>query len=120
MSLLNLVHHSVVLKFTEAARSPFDGNTGYVFRLTGVDGMGFLQLHDVRRAPDDELETIAEPYWINKDLVREIYDFESATGKDALKFSGELHVPMTPKPVAVKEAAPAPKAAKKKAKALAF
>jgi hypothetical protein len=117
MSLLNLVHHNVVLKFTEAVRSPFDSTTGYVFRLTGVDGMGFLQVQDLRRSPDDEHETIAEPYWINKDLVREVHEFESALGKDAMKFSGDLHVPITPKPVAIR--AVAPKAPKKSAKAKA-
>ena len=89
MSLLNLVHQSVVMKFTDAAKPQFDTATGYVFRLAGVDGMGFLQLQDLRLGPNDEHETISEPYWINKDLVREIHEYASATGKDALKFTGE-------------------------------
>ena len=46
MSLLNLLHQSVVLKFTDAAKPQYDPGTGYVFRLVGVDGMGFLQLQD--------------------------------------------------------------------------
>ncbi len=88
MSLLNLLHQSVVLKFTDAAKPQFDTVTGYVFRLEGVDAMGFLQLQELRLGPNEEHETIAEPFWINKDLVKEIHDYVSATGKDALKFSG--------------------------------
>ncbi len=110
MSLLNLLHQSVVLKFTEAAQPQFDPATGYVFRLVGVDGMGFLQLQDLRVGPNEEHETISEPYWINKDLVREIHDYTSALGKDALKFTGAA----APKAVAAPKAA-----AKKKAKAAA-
>jgi hypothetical protein len=97
MSLLNLIDQSVVLKFTEAAKPPFDPGTGYVFRLTGVDAMGFLQLQDLRRGPNDEHETISEPYWINKDLVREIHDYVSHIGKDALKFTGHVAKPILPK-----------------------
>ncbi len=88
MSLLNLVHQSVVIRFTDAAKLPYDSASGYVFRLTGVDAMGFLQIQDLRVGPDAEHETISEPYWINKDLVREIHEYASATGKDSLKFTG--------------------------------
>jgi hypothetical protein len=88
MSLLNLLHQSVVLKFSDAAQPQYDSTTCYVFRLEGVDAMGFLQLQELRLAPNEEHETIAEPFWINKDLVKEIHDYVSATGKDALKFSG--------------------------------
>ena len=112
MSLLNLLHQSVVLKFTESAKPAFDSETGYVFRLIGVDGMGFLQLQDLRVGPNEEHETISEPYWINKDLVREIHDYTSALGKDALKFTGAA----APKAVAPAAAKPA---GKKKAKAAA-
>ena len=41
MSLLNLINQSVVLKFNEAAIPHWDPGTGYVFRLTAVDAMGF-------------------------------------------------------------------------------
>ena len=111
MSLLNLLHQSVVLKFTEAAKPSYDSTTGYVFRLVGVDGMGFLQLQDVRAGENDEHEAISEPYWINKDLVKEIHDYVSATGKDALKFSGGASA--VPKPAPAANAAP--KAAAKRA-----
>ena len=100
MSLLNLINQSVVIHFTDAAKPPFDSATGFVFRLTGVDGMGFLQLQDLRIGPDLEHETISEPHWINKDLVREIHEYASATGKDALKFTGEAAEPNAPKPSA--------------------
>src|ERR1700761_3155819 len=98
MSLLNLLHQSVVLKFTESAKPTFDSATGYVFRLVGVDAMGFLQLQDLRLGENDEHEPIAEPYWINKDLVREIHEHVSFLGKDALKFTGELAKPAPSKP----------------------
>lgn len=111
MSLLNLLHQSVVLKFAESAKPQFDPATGYVFRLVGVDGMGFLQLQDVRLTANDEHETLSEPYWINKDLVREIREYASATGKDSLKFSAGTapsavlnNREVTPKPAAKKKA----------------
>jgi hypothetical protein len=98
MSLLNLIHQSVVLKFTEAAKPQFEPGTGYVFRLGGVDGMGFLQLQELRPGPNDEHEPMSEPYWINKDLVREIHDYASYLGKDTLKFTGHVAKPTLPKP----------------------
>ncbi len=118
MSLLNLLHQSVVLKFTESARPDFDPATGYVFRLVGVDAMGFLQVQDLRLAADDEHETISEPYWLNKDLVREIHEYASANGKDALKFSGAKHHASS-RPALAREIAPKP-AKKPKAKAAAL
>jgi hypothetical protein len=116
MSLFNLINQSVVLKFTEAAKPQFDPATGYVFRLAGVDGMGYLQLQDLRLGPHDEHEPISEPYWINKDLVREIHEYASHIGKDALKFTGHVAKPIIPKAAASKEAEPKPakKAAKQK------
>ncbi|HEX4141681.1 MAG TPA: hypothetical protein VHY09_15135 [Candidatus Methylacidiphilales bacterium] len=113
MSLLNLLHQSVVLKFTEAAKPQYDPGTGYVFRLVGVDAMGFLQLQDVRGGPNDEHETVCEPYWINKDLVLAILDYASATGKDSLKFSGGS----APKHTVNHEGAPAKPKRTAKAKA---
>ena len=105
MSLLHLVNQSVVLQFTESAKPHFESGTGYVFRLVGVDAMGFLQLQDLRLSEDEEHETISEPYWINKDLVLAIHDYVSARGKDTLKFSGGAAAPKavlnaTPKPAA--------------------
>ncbi len=116
MSLLHLLHQSVVLKFTDAAKPQYDPGTGYVFRLVGVDGMGFLQLQDVRLAANEEHETISEPYWINKDLVLAIHDYVSALGKDSLKFSGGVAAPA--KTAAVNHESPAP-AKSKRAKAKA-
>jgi hypothetical protein len=113
MSLLHLLHQSVVLKFTEAAQPQYDPGTGYVFRLVGVDGMGFLQLQDVRLTANEEHETISEPYWINKDLVLAIHDYVSATGKESLKFSGGAAAPTKP----VNHQSPAPAKAKRPAKA---
>jgi hypothetical protein len=107
MSLLHLVGQSVVLKFTEAAKPHYDSTTGYVFRLTGVDGMGYLQLQDLRIGSDLEHETISEPYWINKDLVREIHEYASALGKDTLKYTGPA---AKPEP---REAGPRPRKAPK-------
>jgi hypothetical protein len=115
MSLLNLLHQSVVLKFTESAKPQFDSETGYVFRLVGVDAMGFLQLQDLRVGPNEEHETISEPYWINKDLVRAIHDYVSVTGKDELKFTGAPAA----KPVVARDVTPKPKRAGKAKTALA-
>ena len=118
MSLFNLINQSVVLKFTEAAKPQYDPATGYVFRLTGVDGMGFLQLHELRLGPNDEHEPMSEPYWINKDLVREIHEYASHIGKDALKFTGHVAKPIIPKAAVNREADPKPpkKAAKPRTK----
>ena len=118
MSLLNLLHQSVVLKFADAAKPQYDPGTGYVFRLVGVDAMGFLQLQDVRLAEDEEHETISEPYWINKDLVLAIHDYASTIGKDSLKFSGGASAP-APKKVVVNHESPAPAKAKRVTKAKA-
>jgi hypothetical protein len=110
MSLLNLLHQSVVLKFTDAAKPKFDSTTGYVFLLVGVDAMGFLQVQDLCVGPNEEHEPMSEPYWINKDLVKEIHEYISATGKDTLKFTG-VRVPpakaAAPKPKRLPKAKPA-------------
>jgi hypothetical protein len=110
MSLLNLLHQSVVLKFTDAAKPQFDPTTRYVFRLVGVDGMGFLQLQDLRQGPNDEHEPISEPYWVNKDIVKEIHEYVSATEKEELKFTGKVaHVVPTKSSASPAPAAPKPK-----------
>ena len=118
MSLLNLIHQSVVLKFTDAAKPQYAPGTGYVFRLVGVDAMGFLQLQDVRLSEDEEHETISEPYWINKDLVLAIHDYVSALGKDSLKFSGGVATPAPKAAVLNHESTTPAKAKRPKAKAV--
>ncbi len=84
MSLFHLIHKNVIIKFTESAGSQFNPEASYAFRLTGVDGMGFLQLQDLKPGKESEHETASEPYWINKDLVREIHEFHAATSKGVL------------------------------------
>lgn len=79
MSLLHLIHKSVLIKFTDAAKNQFNPEISYVFRLTGVDAMGFLQIQDLQP------EVPSEPYWINKDLVREIHEYDLAKVKEASK-----------------------------------
>jgi len=78
MSLLNLVHKNVIIKFADAAKSQFNPEASYVFRLVGVDAMGFLLIQELK--PDDHAghETASEPYWINKDLIREIRELDLA------------------------------------------
>ena len=117
MSLLNLLHQSVVLKFSDAAKPEYEPGTGYVFRLVGVDAMGFLQLQDLRLTASGEHETISEPYWINKDLVLAIHDYVSAVGKDSLKFSGGAAAPA--KRAVVNHESPAPAKPKRVTKAKA-
>jgi len=103
MSLFHLVHKSVVIKFSDAAQNQFDPAASYVFRLTGVDGMGFLQIQDLKPGGDAGHETASEPYWINKDLVREIHEFHAATAKGTLHYTGAPSKPAKakakPKPV---------------------
>jgi len=91
MSLLHLIHKSVVIKFSDAAGEQFNPGASYVFRLTGVDAMGFLQIQDLKPGGH---ETVSDPYWINKDLVREIHEFDSVKVKKGLHYTGQ-----PPKPV---------------------
>lgn len=100
MSLFNLIHKSVVIKFGDCAAPKFDSTTATVFRLTAVDGMGFLELQDVKVGVDGGHETVGEPYWINKDLVVELTEFRPGS-KATLKFSGGAAA----KPVTKKAAA---------------
>jgi hypothetical protein len=101
MSLLHLVHRSVVIKFSEAAKGQFP-EPSYLFRLTGVDAMGFLQIQPLNQGTVTESET--QPYWINKDLVREIHEADLEKIKETLPASE------APKP-AKKKAAPKTKPA---------
>ena len=93
MSLLHLVHKSVVIKFADAAKNQFNPETSYVFRLTGVDAMGFLQIQDLRQNSQAGHEAASEPYWINKDFVREIHEFDLAKVKEPLHFTGQAAKP---------------------------
>jgi len=94
MSLLHLLHRSVVLKFAESASYQFKPEASYAFRLTGVDAMGFLQIQDLR-AGSAGPEVASEPYWINKDLVREIHEFDLVTIREKLQYTGPAAKPAT-------------------------
>ena len=114
MSLLNLVHRNVIIKFTDAAKNQFKPEAPYVFRLTGVDAMGFLHIQDLKPGQHATYETASEPYWINKDLIREIHEFDPAKVKEALPGNGHItkskaethvdqaHREVTPKPAKAK------------------
>ena len=119
MSLLHLVHKNVVIKFTDGAKSQFNPESSYAFRLTGVDGMGFLQIQALRAG--DAPETDGDAYWINKDLVREIHDVDLATATEAIVYTGEAAKPKAEPKAEVKvESVPrevAPKLPKAKAPA---
>ena len=101
MSLFNLTHKSVVVKFSDSAAPKFDSSAAYVFRLTGVDAMGFLEIQDLKPGKDGVQETVGEPYWINKDLVLELFEFKPETAKTNLRFGGQ------PPKAAAKPKAPA-------------
>jgi hypothetical protein len=90
MSLLHLVHKNVVIKFSDAAGNQFTPEASYVFRLTGVDAMGFLQIQDLK-PPGGHAgpEAVSEPFWINKDLVREICELDLAKMKASLHYTGQ-------------------------------
>jgi len=96
MSLFNLIHKSVVIKFSDAAKDRFDPAASYVFRLTAVDGMGFLEIQDLKAGAGGAHETASEPRWINKDLVLEIHEFNPALAKGVL-FTGPPAKPGKPK-----------------------
>src|SRR5258707_3115732 len=117
MSLLNLVHKNVIIKFTDSSKSQFDPAAAYVFRLTGVDGMGFLLIQDLKPGSDTGHETASEPYWINKDFVRELHELNLENGKGTLYSNGQatksqpkppidpIRRDVTPKPAKAKAAA---------------
>jgi len=92
MSLLHLVHKNVVLKFSDAAKAPFQAEASFAFRLTGVDGMGFLQVHELAKVGASS-EPIGEAFWINKDLVREIHEFDLVKDKASLTYTGKAPAP---------------------------
>jgi hypothetical protein len=117
MSLLHLVHRNIVIKFTDAANTKFNPASSYVFRLIGVDAMGFLQIQDLA-ASDSQAgpEPTSAAYWINKDLVREIHEFELAKSKETLTYTGVAIKPPVETPV--KTRVPAKRTALKQKPAL--
>jgi hypothetical protein len=119
MSLFNLIHKNVIIKFTDTAKNQFIPEASYVFHLTGVDGMGFLQIQDLKPGTNAGPETASEPYWINKDFVREIHEFNSAAVKGTLLYTGQATKPQAAKAAVDqvrREVAPKPAKAKAPAK----
>jgi hypothetical protein len=98
MSLIDLVHKHVVIKFAESTNTQFKPATAYAFNLAGVDGMGFLLIQDLKPGTDSGHEIDSTPYWINKDIVREIRELTSKPG-EPIHFT--RHEPVKPKPAAV-------------------
>jgi hypothetical protein len=76
----------------------------YGFRLTGVDGMGFLQIQDLREGSSLP-EPASEPYWINKDIVREIHEIDLANAKVEVRYTGKS---VAPEPEAKPKVEPEP------------
>jgi len=113
MSLLHLVHKNVVIKFADAARNQFNPESFYAFRLIGVDAMGFLQLQDLKPEADGAHETVCQPYWLNKDFIREIHELDLAKVKD-LQYNVQSSKPQIEVPV---DQVPKPAKAKLPAKA---
>lgn len=113
MSLLHLVHRNVVIKFADAAKNQFNPEAFYAFRLTGVDAMGFLLLQDLKPDAQGGHETVSEPYWLNKDFIREIHELDLAKVKE-LQYNGQTSKPQIEIPVeapveqAQQEVAPKP------------
>jgi hypothetical protein len=88
MSLLHLVHKNVVLKFSDAAKAPFTPEASYAFRLTGVDGMGFLQIQELSKSATST-EPVGAAFWVNKDLIREIHEFDQIKDTASLTYTGK-------------------------------
>ena len=109
MSLFNLTHKSVVIKFSDSTKNQFDPTFSYIFRLTGVDGMGFLKIQDVKPGTDGRHETTSEPYWINKDLILELREF-TPTNASNVRFSGQPLKTVGPKGTVDASVTKAPKA----------
>jgi hypothetical protein len=98
MSLLHLVHKNIVIKFTDTAKSQFNPEASYAFRLTGVDAMGFVQIQDLIAEGDASPEPVSDAYWINKDLIRELRELDLSKTKETLTYTGVA----IPKPVKAK------------------
>jgi len=97
MSLFNLIHKSVVIKFGDCAAPKFDPTIPQVFRLTGVDGMGFVEIQNIKLGVEASHEPTSEPYWVNKDLIMELHEFKPGTDKGSLRFSGQPVKAVKPK-----------------------
>jgi hypothetical protein len=93
MSLLHLVHKNIVIRFADAANTKFNPDASYAFRLTGVDGMGFIQVRDLAAAGQAGPEPTSEAYWINKDLIRELHEFDLIKSKETLTYTGVVIKP---------------------------
>ena len=93
MSLLHLVHKNIIIKFSDAARDQFNSEASYVFRLTGVDAMGFLQIQDLKPGGHGGPEAASDPFWINKDLIREIHELDLTKVKGVLHYTGQAAKP---------------------------
>ena len=93
MSLLHLLHKSVIIKFSEVAKNQFNPEASYAFRLTGVDAMGFLHIQALRAGNPSAPEADGAAYWINKDLVREIHDVDLAAFKGTIVYTGAVAQP---------------------------
>jgi hypothetical protein len=100
MSLLHLVHKNVIIKFADVAKNQYNPQTAYAFRLTGVDGMGFLQIQDLKPSETEIAEPASDAYWINKDIIREIQEVDLATTKVVVVYTGKA---TKPAPVAATE-----------------
>jgi hypothetical protein len=98
MSLLHLVHKNIIIKFSDAAKNAFNPEASYAFRLTGVDGMGFIQIQDLSAEGDAGPEPTSNAYWINKDMVRELRELDLSKTKETLTYTGVA----APKPVKAK------------------
>jgi hypothetical protein len=108
MSLLHLIHKNIVIKFSDAVPNKFNPEASYAFRLTGVDAMGFLQIHDLVAEGNGGPEPTSEAYWINKDLVREIRELDLAKAKETLTYTGVATMPAKAK-IPMKKTALKPK-----------
>ena len=95
MSLLNLVDKNVIIKFADAAQNQFNPETSLVFRLAGVDAMGFLLIQGLKPGGH---EAACDPYWINKDLVREIHELGETAKPQAQPQLDLVRREATPKP----------------------
>jgi hypothetical protein len=109
MSLLNLIHKNIVVKFSDAGKEQYSPQADHVFRLDGVDAMGFLLIREVKRSGSGE-QVAAEAVWINKDLVREIHEFIEPKAPEPTALKEDL-APLLPIKKSPKQKAPRAKAA---------
>jgi hypothetical protein len=94
MSLLHLVHKNIIIKFADVAKNQYNPEASYAFRLTGVDGMGFLQIQDLRPGTSEAAEVASDAYWINKDIVRELHEVDLTVATVTVVFTGKVAKPV--------------------------